>query len=85
MQYKIVSVQKRIDDKKYNFAIASIDTEWYTLDVDVDNNLSKEYKVMLNKHNAKFIDSNVFFEKFNDAIAALDELNAAELLLELKK
>lgn len=84
MQYKIVAVRKRIDDKNYNFAIATSDSNLYVLDINMDKCLSKKYKAVLKEHNAQFFDSNVFFEKFNDAVAALDELNAAELLKELK-
>jgi hypothetical protein len=84
MQYKIVSVHKRVGNKKYSFAIASIDGDWYTTEINVGDDLTKECKTILNKHSAQFVNNDVLFEKFNDAIGAIDELNARELLNELK-
>lgn len=88
MQYKVLSVYKRIDGEVYQFELSS---DYYDelLDEDgsLENNLAvpKKYYKILKKNNAFFTESGIYFKKLTDAVDALDEMNALELLKQLRK
>ena len=101
MQYKILSVYKRIDGEVYQFELSSDDDEelldeddynnyyndYYDEDESLENNLAvpKKYYKILEKNNAFFTESGIYFKKLTDAVKALDEMNALELLKQLRK
>ena len=96
MQYKVLSVYKRIDGEVYQFELSSDDDEDYDEDYynDYDddddlleNNLAvpKKYYKILEKNNAFFTENGIYFKKLTDAVEALDEMNALELLKQLRK
>lgn len=85
MQYKVLSVYKRIDGEVYQFELSS--------DEDNDNDyydesgitVPKKYYKILEKNNALFTESGIYFKKLTNAVEALDEMNALELLKQLRK
>lgn len=95
MQYKVLSVYKRIGGEVYQFELSSDDDEDYDEDYynDYDdddlleNNLAvpKKYYKILEKNNALFTENGIYFKKLTDAVEALDEMNALELLKQLRK
>lgn len=90
MQYKVLSVYKRIDGEVYQFELSSDDDdddELFDEDGSLENNLAvpKKYYKILEKNNAFFTESGIYFKKLTDAVKALDEMNALELLKQLRK
>ena len=90
MQYKVLSVYKRIDGEVYQFELSSDE------DKDDDNDdyydydesgitVPKKYYKILEKNNALLTESGIYFKKLTNAVEALDEMNALELLKQLRK
>ena len=94
MQYKVLSVYKQIDGEVYQFELSSdgdddddADGYYYYNDDSLGNNLiiPKKYYKILEKNNAFFTESGIYFKKLTNAVEALDEMNALELLKQLRK
>ena len=90
MQYKVLSVYKRIDGEVYQFELSSDDDDdrYYDYDDDsLESNLMvpKKYYKILEKNNALFTENGIYFKKLTNAVEALDEMNALELLKQLRK
>ena len=90
MQYKVLSVYERINDKVYQFKLSSYEKEEddeddeYSL-YEEEPTVPKKYYKILKKNNAFFAESGIYFERMSNAVAALDEMNAQELLKQLRK
>lgn len=95
MQYKVLSVYKRIGGEVYQFELSSDDDDddddddrYYDYDDDsLESNLMvpKKYYKILEKNNALFTENGIYFKKLTNAVEALDEMNALELLKQLRK
>ena len=90
MQYKVLSVYERINDKVYQFKLSSYEKEEDDEDAEYslyeeEPTVPKKYYKILKKNNAFFAESGIYFERMSNAVAALDEMNAQELLKQLRK